>query len=198
MKVVGLAGPTGSGKSTVGKLLAQRPGYACVDCDALAWEAYRPGGPAYEKLVARFGHEVLNPNGTVHRGRLAQQALTDPQARKDLEALIHPVVMAQLRRLAQEHQRQGTQVLVVEGALLLSSPHVDLNFFDLVIWLDVPEAERQRRLRAAGVPEEVIAARLHAQQDLQPVHHPKVVLLDGQKPPEELARWIADLVIGDE
>ena len=194
MKIVGLAGPAGSGKSTLGELLARRPGYARVDCDELAWEAYRPGGPAYEGLRARFGPAVLNPDGTVHRQTLARLALTDPQAKKDLEDLVHPAVMARVTKLAQEHRARGTRVLVVEGALLLSSPHVDPEFFDLVVWLEVPEEERRRRLAAAGIPPETVEARMAAQNDLRPSPHPKLVVLDGQDRPAALVDRIVELL----
>jgi len=190
MRIIGLAGPAGTGKSTVARMLARRAGFAHVDCDALAWEAYRPGGPAYLPLLARFGQGILNPDGTVDRGKLGSLVFSDPQARRDLEDLVHPWVMAALREKAAEAQKRGVRYLLVEGALLLHSPHVDRNFFDLFLWFSVPEEERRRRLRAAGLPEQVIEQRLAAQAELVPPLLPNLLVVDGQGPPADVARRV--------
>lgn len=194
MRVVGIAGPSGSGKSTVARMLARRPGFAHVDCDALAWEAYRPGGPAYLGVLARFGRAVLNPDGTVNREKLGALVLSDPQAKKALEDLVHPFVMEALRKCAQRARAKGTKYLLVEGALLLHSPHVDRDFFDLFLWLSVPEEQRRERLRAAGLPEELIARRLRAQADLTPPVVPNLVVVDGTGPPAEVARRVLAVI----
>lgn len=188
MRVIGLAGPTGTGKSTVARMLARRPGFAHVDCDALVWATYRPGGPAYPGLLARFGPGILNPDGTVNRERLGSLVFSDPQARRDLEDLVHPWVMAALRERAAEAQKRGVRYLLVEGALLLHSPHVDRGFFDLFLWFSVPEEERRRRLRALGLSERAIEQRLSAQAELVPPLLPNLLVVDGRGPPAEVAR----------
>lgn len=194
MKVIGLAGPAGTGKSTVARMLARRPGFAHLDCDALAWAAYRPGGPAYLGLLARFGQEILNPDGTVNREKLGALVFSDPRARKDLEEVVHPWVMEALRRKATEEKRKGTQYLLVEGALLLHSSHVDRDFFDLFLWFSVPEEERRRRLRAAGVPERLIEQRFAAQADLTPPLLPNLVVVNGEGPPAEVAQRVLQVI----
>ncbi len=194
MRVIGLAGPAGTGKSTVARMLARRPGFAHLDCDALAWDTYRPGGPAYLELLARFGQEILNPDGTVNREKLGALVFSDPRARKDLEGLVHPWVMEALRRKAAEAEGKGTQYLLVEGALLLHSPHVERSFFDLFLWLSVPEGERRRRLRAAGVPERLIAQRLAAQAGLTPPLLPNLIVVNGEGPPAEVAQRVLQVI----
>ncbi len=194
MKVVGLAGPAGTGKSTVARMLARRAGFAHVDCDVLAWDAYRPGGPAYLGVLARFGQDILNPDGTVNREKLGTQVFSDPQARQDLEGLVHPWVMEALRKKAAEAKQKGTQYLLVEGALLLNSPHVDRDFFDLFIWLSVCEEERRRRLRRAGVPERLIEGRFAAQANLTPPLLPNLLVVEGEGPPAEVARRVRQAI----
>lgn len=188
MRVIGICGPVGSGKSTLARLLACEPGAVHLDLDAMAWETYAPGGPAYGALVARFGTGILRPDGTVDRRKLAQAALASPQAKADLEALVHPAVMDEVRKTIEHHRGRGTSVLLVEGALLLSSPHVDRSLFDAFLWLDVPREERRRRLVTSGLDREVVEQRLHAQQDLAPARDPRVYLIDGRGSPEEVAR----------
>ncbi|MGC9529465.1 MAG: dephospho-CoA kinase [Candidatus Bipolaricaulaceae bacterium] len=187
MWTVGVAGPAGSGKSTVCRMLARRPGVAHVDCDQLAWATYRPGGPAYAQLVAQFGEGVLRPDGAVNRARLARSVLADPMARAALEDIVHPRVVEAVRRRAEGHRRAGTRWLLVEGALLVSSRHVPWGEFDAFAWLAVPEEERRRRLLAAGLPPDQVEVRLAAQRDLVPPKDPKVHLVDGCAPPAKVA-----------
>ncbi|MCX7751018.1 MAG: dephospho-CoA kinase [Candidatus Bipolaricaulota bacterium] len=194
MRVVGVAGPSGAGKSTLARLLARRPGFAHLDCDALAWAAYAPGGPAYAALVARFGKGILAPDGTVDRGRLAQAALASPEGKADLEAIVHPVVVDGIRRAIEEHRAAGTGVLLVEGALLLASPHVDRALFDLVLWVEVPEEERRRRLLGAGLAPEAVERRLQLQRGLQPPADPRVRVLHGSGAPAAVAERAAALL----
>jgi len=194
MTVIGIAGPAGSGKSTVARLLSRRPGFAHVDCDELAWATYLPGGPGYSALVARFGTGVLAEDGTVDRARLARVALADPQAKADLEAVVHPHVMSEVRTAIERHRGAGTRVLLVEGALLLASPYVDRSLFDALVWLSAPRAERRRRLLSSGLDAEVVERRLAAQQDLVPPPDPRVHVVDGRGSPQEVARRVAALL----
>ncbi|MCR4391980.1 MAG: dephospho-CoA kinase [Candidatus Acetothermia bacterium] len=194
MKVIGIVGPAGSGKSTVARMLARRAGIARVDCDELAWSTYRPGGPAYARVVARFGGGILARDGSVDRFRLATVALSDPRAKADLEAIVHPEVMAAVRRAIADHEKKGTRFLLVEGALLLSSSHVDRSLFDAFVWLDVPEEERRERLLASGLPFGAVVQRLSAQRDLQPPRDPKVYVMDAQSPPANVAGRVLDLL----
>jgi len=194
MKVIGIAGPAGSGKSTVARFLAKRRGFARLDCDELAWATYRPEGSAYASLVARFGTGILAGDGTVDRARLAAAAFADPQAKKGLEAIVHPAVMAAVRQAVTEHRTLGTQVLLVEGALLLDSPHVDRSIFDAFVWLSVPEAERRKRLLASGLEREVVERRLSAQRALAPPQEPRVRVVDGRGSSAEVAGRVLALL----
>lgn len=188
MKVIGMVGPAGSGKSTVARCLEAEPGVAHLDCDELAWAVYRPGGPAYSSLVAAFGTGVLAADGTVDRKRLARVALATTPARQTLERIVHPEVMSAICRAAAEHAAKGTEFLLVEGALLLASPHVDRSLFDAFVWIDAPLSERRRRLLCAGLGTETAEQRLAAQRDLTPPAGERVYLLDGSGSPEDVAR----------
>jgi dephospho-CoA kinase len=194
MKVIGIAGPSGSGKSTLARHLATEPGVAYLDADALAWATYAPGGPAYFPLVARFGEDILAEDGTVDRARLARAAFATPQAKADLEAIVHPRVMDEVRRAIERHRDAGTRILLVEGALLLSSPHVDRSLFDAVLWLEVPAEERRARLLDSGLDREAVARRLRGQRDLVPPRDPRVHVVDGRGEPEEVAARVAELL----
>jgi len=150
MKIIGLAGRAGSGKSAVAEALAQAPDIVWVDLDRVAWETYARGEDAYERIVERFGGEILAADGSIDRGELAVRVFVEAGAREDLEAIVHPAVVDRLRSLCEEERSRGTRVLLVEGALLTISPHVDRSLFDAVLWFDVPDEVREVRLRAEG------------------------------------------------
>lgn len=190
MKVVGIAGPAGAGKSTVCRILSRRPEIVHIDCDQLAWETYRPGGPAYLPLLSRFGEGILAEDRTVNRKKLGKIVSQDPKAKADLEAIVHPHVMEAIKERVAKARQEGRKLALVEGALLLSSPHVDHSFFDAFLWLSVPEEERKARLLASGLDEESVARRLVLQADLLPPRLPNLLLVDGRGPPAEVARRV--------
>lgn len=175
-------------------MLARRPGIGHVDCDELAHVTYRPGGPAYARLLGRFGEEILEPDGSVNRERLAELAFSDPKAKEDLEAIVHPLVMEEVKRQIRRHWGLGTRWLLVEGALLLSSPHVDTSVFDAFVWLSAPEEERRKRLLSAGLPWDVVEKRLQAQRELLPPKAEDVYVVDANIPPADVAARVLELL----
>lgn len=194
--MIGVVGPAGAGKSTVAALLARRPGVAHLNCDELAWDTYRPGTPAHSALVTRFGAKILAEDGTVDRARLAQAALGSAQAKASLEAIVHPATMREVQREIRHQRGAGTRLLLVEGALLLASPHVDRSLFTAFVWLAVPEEERRERLRSSGLAPDAVGRRLAAQRALGPPPDPRVHIVDGRGSPTEVASRVGALLDG--
>ena len=150
MRVIGLAGRVGSGKSALGRVLAQRPGFAFVDLDRVAWSTYETGTPTYGRLVSSFGPGILRPDGTIDRSRLAEAAFSSARNREELDAIVHPAVVDRLKDLILEEEAREKSVLLVEGALLGSSPHVDRSLFTTILWLEASDRTRRERLEACG------------------------------------------------
>lgn len=194
MRVIGVVGPAGSGKSTVCRILSRREGVVHIDCDRLGWETYRPGGPAYLPILARFGEGILASDGTVDREKLGALVFSDPQAKRDLEEIVHPLVMDMVEQKLAEARKKEAKMALVEGALLLSSPHAKPELFDLFIWLSVNPEKRENRLRAAGLSEETIRRRFSAQEELVPPRFPNVIVVDGKGPPAEVARRVLSAI----
>jgi len=150
MKVIGLAGRAGSGKSAVARYLAQEPAVEWVDLDAVAWDTYTMGTAVYKRLVEAFGGKLLSESGEIDRLRLAEAAFASHENQKTLNAIVHPAVSDAADAIIREHRQKGTEILLIEGALLASSPYVDRSAYDLVLWLDVPDDVRMDRLQAIG------------------------------------------------
>lgn len=150
MKVIGIGGPAGAGKSAVAEFLARDPGIARVDLDRVAWGLYRPKGAVYTRLIARFGVRITDASGKINRGELGRIVFSDAKALADLDAIVHPAVGTALQEIIADKRAHGTKVLLVEGALLGLSPYVDYSLFDAVIWLSTPRGVRKTRLARAG------------------------------------------------
>jgi dephospho-CoA kinase len=117
VKLVGLTGGIASGKSAVAKILAQL-GAAIVDADVLAREVVAPGHEGWKEIVATFGSGVLQADQTLDRQKLRTLIFNNPDARKQLEAIIHPRVRALAERRIREHGEAGYAVVVYEVPLL--------------------------------------------------------------------------------
>jgi dephospho-CoA kinase len=121
MKVVGLTGGIGCGKSTVARLLVER-GARLIDADALARVVVEPGRPAHADIVAEYGNAVLNPDRTLNREALAAIVFNDPSRRDRLNRITHPRIGEEMLRLIKSCQDAGAAVAIIDAALLLESP----------------------------------------------------------------------------
>jgi len=140
---LGLTGNIASGKSTVAHQL-ESLGATLIDADLLAREAVAPGTPGFSAVIARFGPEMVAPDGTLDRPRLRRRVFHDADARNALNAIVHPEV-GRLRdaRLAAAQVR-GDPIVISDIPLLFE---VGLEHaFDGVILVDAPVALRRERL----------------------------------------------------
>lgn len=122
MLKVGLTGGIASGKSVVSKILVEL-GAHCIDADEIAHELMRPGEPVYDEIVESFGNEILNPDKTVNRAKLAELAFDKRKPRiYELNRLIHPGVIERYEKWMQEvASREPDAIMVLEAALLLEA-----------------------------------------------------------------------------
>jgi dephospho-CoA kinase len=141
---VGLTGGIASGKSTVADELARR-GAVIIDADELAREVVEPGTPGLAAIVRRFG-EGVQRDGRLDRAALATIVFADPQARRDLEQIIHPEV----RRRAAEREAALPQTAVVVHVIPLLVETGQQSDFDLCVVVDVDPQTQLARLMARG------------------------------------------------
>ena len=145
---VGLTGGVACGKSTVGAMLAQR-GARYLQADTLAHQLYAPGEPTYHAVVEHFGREILNPEGTINRVRLANAAF--PNRIAELNAIVHPaVVNAQNQWMADAQRSDPEGVAVVEAALLLEAG-ADKDFDQLIVVTCDLDQKVARYAQRAGI-----------------------------------------------
>ena len=166
MKLIGLTGGIASGKSTVAAIL-RRLGAAVVNADELAREVVQPDTPGWNEIVKAFGAEVLQPDRTLDRQKLRKIVFNDPDARKKLEAIIHPRVRALADKRIQEHAASGCEVIVYEVPLLFEGNLQ--SSLRPVILVATDAATQKRRLQerdhlAASEAEKHIAAQMSLEE----------------------------------
>ena len=159
MILVGLTGGIGSGKSTVSALLAAR-GAHIIDADAVTRDVQQPGSPVVAAIAARFGDRVVDGDGGLRRADLADIVFADPDALRDLNAIVHPAVGAEINRRVNS-LASSDAVVVLDIPLLTENPRGELQG---KIVVDVPvEVQVERLVRYRGFTESDARARIARQ-----------------------------------
>ncbi len=143
MRVIALTGTAAAGKSTVAAIWRAQ-GATVLDADAMVHELQRPGQPVLAGIVAAFGDEMLNVDGSLDRGRLRRRILDDAAARATLESIVHPALEQRRRAALHDAAAHGIALVVVEIPLLFEA--ADPRVYDGIVVVDAPESERRRRL----------------------------------------------------
>ncbi len=118
MKVIGLTGGIGSGKSTVSKFLAHL-GAVVIDADKVGHEVFKPGTKAWQEVVDAFGQGIISADGTIDRRKLGEIVFSNPGARAKLNQVMHPLIYKQVKSRMEEYGRKGAAIIIVEAPLLL-------------------------------------------------------------------------------
>jgi len=180
MKVIGVTGGVGSGKSTVARMFGDL-GAVVLDADRIAHEVMEPKKLAWRDIVRAFGTDVLNDDDTINRRWLAARVFRDPEARRELEAIVHPHVLKHIKQRLHRLRRRGRAVLprrpgkkraphrkvkavVLDVPLLVETGSQKL--VDALVVVTAPPDVQRRRLIARGMSEEDAAARIAAQWKL--------------------------------
>ena len=149
---VGLTGGIASGKSAVGEMFAAL-GAHVAQADRMSHELMQPGEPVYQEVVAKFGKEILDPDGTVDRGRLAEVAFgggNKPPRIAELNAIVHPAVIAKQEKWMDEIECQRpNSIAMVEAALILEAG-MKSHFDKLIVVTCNPDQRIQRWMQRTG------------------------------------------------
>jgi dephospho-CoA kinase len=153
MKLLGLTGGVGMGKSTAAQFLRNR-GVPVADADELARQLVEPGQPALNEIQAAFGKKIMAPDGQLRRSALARIVFADAAARKKLETILHPRIRE--RWLAQiETWRRENHTLAVVVIPLLFETKAESHFDKTVCVACSAPTQRQRLLSRGWTPEQI-------------------------------------------
>ena len=160
MKVCGLTGGVGMGKSTAAEFLRARR-VPVVDTDELARQLVQPGQPALAEIQAQFGSSILSPDGRLRRDALAQIVFADVAARKTLEAILHPRIRERWQAQIEAWRGERHPLAVVVIPLLFETGAE--SYFDKIVCAACSSPAQRERLLARGWTPHQIRQRLDAQ-----------------------------------
>ena len=129
MKVLGITGGVGSGKSEILKYLKEEYGAAVCQMDETARELQRSGTECFRKIVEAFGSGIVGGDGELDRRKLGEQVFSDPEELRLLNSIVHPEVLRCVQEDIEAHAAAGTELYVLEAALL---PEVGCGLCDEV------------------------------------------------------------------
>ena len=187
MKVLGLTGGIGSGKSMVASMFAQL-GADVIDADRLARDVVAPGQPALQEIASAFGRDILLPDGRLDRGKLGRIIFADPVARGTLNAITHPRVRERMDAEIAARQ-SGPGVLIVDIPLLYENERTGRVETVIVVWVDT-QTQLRRLVERNGLSEHEARQRIAAQMPLDEKRARADVVIDNSGSPENTRRQV--------
>lgn len=175
MKVIGLTGGIGSGKSTVARILGEF-GAWLIDADQVAHEACAPNTEGLREVVETFGEDVLNEKGELDRKKLGARVFDNPEALETLNKIVHPHAYKLVQSYLAEYRDRGIEFVVLEVILLFEAGWDHLAD---MIWVTAVSEENviERLEKQRGLTREEILSRIHSQtSNEERIKHADVVL----------------------
>lgn len=162
MKVIGLTGNIGSGKSTVAGLFKEL-GAEIIDADQIARDVVRQGKPALKEIAELFGKDVLNSDGTLNRKYMADIVFSNDEKREQLNNIIHPKIYDKITGSIKNYSKKGAGIVIIEAALILEKKGL-LKLIESLIVVSISRETQVKRLRSRGdLSAEQISARIKSQ-----------------------------------
>ncbi len=191
MKVIGLTGGIGSGKSTVSQFFAEL-GAVVIDADRVGHEVFKPDTEVWREVVAAFGQQILAPDGNIDREKLGDIVFGNPESLLRLNQIMHPRIYEAVKARIENYQRQGVGVVVLEAPLLLEA-----GWTSLVdeVWVTLaPESTVLGRLKEkVGLSEQRALARIHSQISSEERMRCADVVIDTNCSLDELRARVGEL-----
>lgn len=190
MKILGITGGVGSGKSEVLKYMQDAYGACVCRMDDTARELQRRGTDCFEQIVRAFGVSVVNDSGELDRKKLGKTVFGDREKLNILNGIVHPAVIREVSREINEKKREGIQLYVVEAALL---PDAGRELCDEMWYIYAQEHVRRERLKASrGYTDGQISRMIASQPGEDEFRAACSVVIDNSGPFEDTKRQIGE------
>jgi dephospho-CoA kinase len=190
MKIIGLTGGIGSGKSTVAGFL-EKLGAVVLDADSIWHEMLETDTDVHREIGDAFGKQVLGRDGKIDRNKLAAVVFKDRDELIKLNLISHPLINRRMQNILEDYKKQGVEVAVIEATLLIEAgwaTRVD------EVWVTVaPQDKIIERLIKRGMAKEDILSRMHMQSLPEDRMKAAKIVIDTDKPLEELKNTVTDL-----
>lgn len=178
MIIAGLTGGIASGKSTVSRFFSDA-GARIIDADRIAREVVRKGTPAHAEIVAAFGTKILLPDGEIDREQLGDMVFSHPEARKRLNAIVHPRVSERsAETIAAIGQQKPDAVVILDVPLLLEAG-MERDLAEVIV-VYIPESvQLERLMKRDGIDEKAAMARIRSQMPIEEKRRRATIVIDN-------------------
>lgn len=184
MKIIGITGRSGCGKSSVTRLFAAC-GYPCIDADLVAREVLEPGSACIKQLQNAFGSDIVDESGAVRRRLLADRAFATPEGTAKLTSITHPEILRRIDTRLQEAEQTGARLAFVDGAVIVGTPFA--SRCDQLLVITAPYEQSVARICARdGIDPVMARRRLDAQTPEQVLRDAAGFVLENDETPERL------------
>lgn len=196
MRVIGITGGVGSGKSALLDYLVRNYNCKVIMADEVAHRVKEPGQSCYEKLVELLSSDILNEDGTIHKGRMAAKIFESDELLEKVNKIIHPAVKEMIMDEITDARDKGElDFLFLEAALLIEDGY--LNIVDEMWYIYAREELRRARLKASrSYSDEKIDAIMKSQLTEEDFRKNCIVTIDNSDSLEEACRQI-DMKLGE-
>jgi dephospho-CoA kinase len=188
MRVLGITGGTGTGKSTVCNILANQGGFI-IDADKIASAQQRKGSKAFDEIVAYFGHEVLLPDGELNRRLLGGIVFADTEKLRVLNGIVHKYVSLEMKALVEKARNENYKFAVLDVPIPIED-----GFFDTAdcVWAVVAndDLRTERIMSRSGISEKEAQLRIAAQLSNREYGELADVIIDNEGDREELEKLV--------
>ncbi len=197
MGYFGLTGGAASGKSTVARMF-QDLGARIIDADRIGHEMLRSSSPASVEILRQFGKGILDDSGEIDRSRLGRIVFGDPQKLQQLNAIVHPRIIARVEDLAAQHHADDPGAVILVDAALIFEAGIGGRFDKVVVAWCRPEQQIERLMAKSGLTREEAERRIAAQMPAEEKRRRADYLIDCsgslESTREQVRRVYADLV----
>ena len=165
MKVIGLTGNIGSGKSTVAEMFRQL-GAKIIDADSIARKIVEPGQRTWKEIKDVFGDEVISSDQSIDRQKLGDIVFNDVSKRELLDNITHPKIFDEINNLVNEYEKDHSNVVIIEAALIIEKGGL-LDLIDKLILVVVDEDTQTKRIKLRDdIPSDQIQSRIKSQMQI--------------------------------
>lgn len=192
--VIGLTGGIASGKSTISNML-KNMGITVIDADVEARLAVEKGEPAYQKIIAAFGEEILQPNGDIDRPKLGAVIFFDEEKRQILNGIVHPEVRNRMKQQIEKAIGNKEEVIVLDIPLLFESKLTFMADKTLLVYVDA-ETQLTRLMERNSLTKEDAEARIHSQMPLSEKVKLAHAVIDNNGTIEESRKQLIEILSG--
>lgn len=194
MKVIGITGGTGSGKSLVLEYVRQKYRACVVEADKVAHYLQKPGQVCYDSIVNFFGEDILAEDGTIDRKMLGDRVFSNRDELLQLNAVVHPAVRQEIIRIIEERRKENAwDYLFLEAALLIEEHYEAIC--DEMWYIYVKEDIRRERLKCSrGYSDEKITQMMASQLGEEDFRRACRIVIDNNRNEEDTFRQIREVL----